>query len=102
MRARLADPAFDELAPQIAALVNAAWDGYAHSRKSPHAIDRQNVTTRIYASGDHQFWREHLPAQAKGILQVPPAASLARPANFVTQPPETNRRQQPDQRSQRK
>jgi multimeric flavodoxin WrbA len=37
MRARLADPAFAGLEPQIVALIDAAWDGYAHSRKSPRA-----------------------------------------------------------------
>ena len=37
MRSRLTDPAFDGLNREIAALVNAAWDGYSQSRKSPHA-----------------------------------------------------------------
>jgi hypothetical protein len=35
MRDRLADPAFDELYKEIGALIDAAWDGYSHSRKSP-------------------------------------------------------------------
>jgi multimeric flavodoxin WrbA len=34
-RARLADPAFDSLQKEITALIDAAWDGYSHSRKSP-------------------------------------------------------------------
>lgn len=36
MRARFTDPAFEPLQKEIAALIEAAWDGYAHSRKSPH------------------------------------------------------------------
>jgi multimeric flavodoxin WrbA len=36
MRARFTDPAFEPLQNEIAALIEAAWDGYAHSRKSPH------------------------------------------------------------------
>lgn len=36
MRARLTDPAFDDLSAEISALIDAAWDGYSHSRKSPH------------------------------------------------------------------
>ena len=35
-RSRFADPAFDHLQQEIAAIVEAAWDGYSHSRKSPH------------------------------------------------------------------
>jgi multimeric flavodoxin WrbA len=35
MRSRLADPAFDGLDREITALINAAWDGYTNSRKSP-------------------------------------------------------------------
>ena len=35
LRSRFADPAFDSLHGQIDALVDAAWDGYSHSRKSP-------------------------------------------------------------------
>jgi multimeric flavodoxin WrbA len=36
-RARLADPAFDRLASEIERLLDAAWDGYQQSRKSPRA-----------------------------------------------------------------
>jgi len=36
MRERLTDPAFDHLSAEISALIDAAWDGYSHSRKSPH------------------------------------------------------------------
>ncbi|WP_249157951.1 flavodoxin family protein [Bradyrhizobium jicamae] len=36
MRARFSDPAFEPLQNEIAALIAAAWDGYAHSRKAPH------------------------------------------------------------------
>jgi multimeric flavodoxin WrbA len=35
-RERFADPAFAPLAPEIDRIVAAAWDAYAHSRKSPH------------------------------------------------------------------
>ncbi|MET4071318.1 multimeric flavodoxin WrbA [Bradyrhizobium sp. S3.2.6] len=35
-RSRLADPAFDHLQAEIAALLDAAWDSYSNSRKSPH------------------------------------------------------------------
>jgi|GEM_PF-6749795 len=35
MRSRLADPAFEGLDKEIGALIDAAWDGYEHSRKSP-------------------------------------------------------------------
>jgi multimeric flavodoxin WrbA len=35
MRRRLADPAFDGLDKEITALIDAAWDGYSHSRKAP-------------------------------------------------------------------
>jgi multimeric flavodoxin WrbA len=34
-RSRFADPAFETLKDQIGALIDAAWDGYSHSRKSP-------------------------------------------------------------------
>ncbi|MGN6283945.1 MAG: flavodoxin family protein [Afipia sp.] len=34
-RSRFADPAFDDLQKEIAAIVEAAWDGYSHSRKAP-------------------------------------------------------------------
>lgn len=34
-RARFADPAFDPLEREISAIINAAWDGYDNSRKSP-------------------------------------------------------------------
>lgn len=34
-RSRFADPAFDHLQREIAAIVDAAWDGYSHSRKAP-------------------------------------------------------------------
>ncbi|MBN9584965.1 MAG: NADPH-dependent FMN reductase [Afipia sp. 62-7] len=34
-RARFADPAFDSLQREISAIIDAAWDGYDHSRKSP-------------------------------------------------------------------
>jgi multimeric flavodoxin WrbA len=36
MRSRFSDPAFAPLQKEIAALIEAAWDGYSHSRKSPH------------------------------------------------------------------
>jgi multimeric flavodoxin WrbA len=35
-RAQFVDPAFDKLGAEIERLAAAAWDGYAHSRKSPH------------------------------------------------------------------
>jgi multimeric flavodoxin WrbA len=35
LRSRLTDPAFDPLQREIRALIDAAWDGYSHSRKSP-------------------------------------------------------------------
>lgn len=34
-RNRFADPAFDHLQGEIAAILEAAWDGYSHSRKAP-------------------------------------------------------------------
>ena len=34
-RARFADPVFDPLEREISAIVDAAWDGYDNSRKSP-------------------------------------------------------------------
>jgi hypothetical protein len=34
-RSRFADPAFDHLQREIAAVTDAAWDGYSHSRKAP-------------------------------------------------------------------
>ena len=34
-RARFADPAFNPLQREIAAIIDAAWDGYRHSRKAP-------------------------------------------------------------------
>jgi multimeric flavodoxin WrbA len=34
-RARFADPAFEPLGREVSAIVDAAWDAYAHSRKSP-------------------------------------------------------------------
>jgi multimeric flavodoxin WrbA len=36
MRARFSDPAFEGHADNIEAIISAAWDGYSHSRKSPH------------------------------------------------------------------
>ena len=33
---RFADPAFDQLRSQIRAILDAAWEAYSHSRKSPH------------------------------------------------------------------
>jgi multimeric flavodoxin WrbA len=36
MKSRFTDPAFNPLQNEIAKLIDAAWDGYAHSRKSPH------------------------------------------------------------------
>ena len=35
-RRRFRDPAFDPLQRELDAIVAAAWDGYAHSRKAPH------------------------------------------------------------------
>jgi multimeric flavodoxin WrbA len=35
MRDRFSDPAFDPLQKEIAAVIEAAWDGYSHSRKAP-------------------------------------------------------------------
>src|SRR5947208_145548 len=35
VRSRFADPAFDSLGAQIDDLIEAAWDGYSHGRKSP-------------------------------------------------------------------
>jgi len=35
LRARFQDPAFDSLQQEISALIEAAWDGYANSRKAP-------------------------------------------------------------------
>lgn len=35
-RARFTDPAFHPLSREISAIVDAAWDGYNNSRKSPH------------------------------------------------------------------
>src|SRR4051812_19004305 len=34
-RRRFADPAFTPLQREISAIVEAAWDGYSHSRKAP-------------------------------------------------------------------
>lgn len=34
-RARFRDPAFADLGPSLQAIVDAAWDGYRHSRKAP-------------------------------------------------------------------
>jgi hypothetical protein len=34
-RSRFADPAFKPLEREISAIVDAAWDGYIHSRKAP-------------------------------------------------------------------
>lgn len=34
-RTRFADPAFDPLQRELQAIIDAAWDAYAHSRKSP-------------------------------------------------------------------
>lgn len=34
-RSRFVDPAFNHLQREIAAIVEAAWDGYSHSRKAP-------------------------------------------------------------------
>jgi multimeric flavodoxin WrbA len=36
IKRRFADPAFEPLQKELTALIDAAWDGYAHSRKSPH------------------------------------------------------------------
>ena len=33
---RFTDPAFAPLHNELAAIFEAAWDGYSHSRKSPH------------------------------------------------------------------
>src|SRR5205085_2717213 len=35
IRSRFADPAFDALSHEIRTLIDAAWDGYSHSRKAP-------------------------------------------------------------------
>ena len=35
-RARFTDPAFGPLQRELSAIIDAAWDAYAHSRKSPH------------------------------------------------------------------
>jgi multimeric flavodoxin WrbA len=35
-RSRFSDPAFDRLGREIDAIIEAAWDGYSHSRKSPY------------------------------------------------------------------
>jgi multimeric flavodoxin WrbA len=35
-KSRFSDPAFTPLQPELQAITNAAWDAYAHSRKSPH------------------------------------------------------------------
>lgn len=34
-RARFSDPAFDPLSSEVSAIIDAAWEGYEHSRKSP-------------------------------------------------------------------
>jgi multimeric flavodoxin WrbA len=51
MRARLADPAFDGLDLQITDLINAAWDGYSHERKSP----RTRKAGPSYADPDYDL-----------------------------------------------
>ena len=34
-RSQFKDPAFDRLQPELEKVTQAAWDAYAHSRKSP-------------------------------------------------------------------
>ncbi len=34
-RTRFVEPAFDPLGEEVAAVIDAAWDGYSHSRKAP-------------------------------------------------------------------
>ena len=60
VRSRLADPAFDQLDNEISALIEAAWDGYSHSRKSP----RTQKAGPGYADPDYDLSTDWINARA--------------------------------------
>ena len=54
MRDRFSDPAFDPLQKEIAAVIEAAWDGYSHSRKGA-----------AYAKGRSRLRRSRLRSRCR-------------------------------------
>ena len=44
VKRRFYDPAFDALQDQISSIVDAAWDGYCNSRKSPRTSSERSAS----------------------------------------------------------
>ncbi|HEY1541553.1 MAG TPA: flavodoxin family protein [Xanthobacteraceae bacterium] len=59
-RAQFQDRAFDELEPELVLLTEAAWDAYAHSRKSP----RTRKAGREFADPDYDLSADWIAARA--------------------------------------
>jgi multimeric flavodoxin WrbA len=59
MRARYYDPAFDRLASEVDKIIEAAWDAYSHSRKSP----RTQKAGPGYADPDYDLSVEWIAAR---------------------------------------
>jgi multimeric flavodoxin WrbA len=55
---RFKDPAFDPLRDELKKIAGAAWDGYSHSRKSPHTVK----AGREFADPDYDLSIEWLEA----------------------------------------
>jgi multimeric flavodoxin WrbA len=60
MQSRFTDTAFEPLQNEIAKLIDAAWDGYSHSRKSPHT----RKAGPVFADPDYDLAVDWLNARA--------------------------------------
>jgi hypothetical protein len=58
-RRQFADSAFDPLEPELTKMAHAAWDAYAHSRKSPHT----RKTGAGFADPDYDIAADWLKAR---------------------------------------
>ena len=72
-RSRFADPAFDPLARDIAAIIEAAWDGYSHSRKAP----RTRKAGSEFADPDYDLAVDWLAAREGTAMNQVSATALA-------------------------
>ncbi|HEV7463076.1 MAG TPA: flavodoxin family protein [Methyloceanibacter sp.] len=76
-RERFVDPAFDPLQDEISRIIDAAWDGYDHSRKSPHT----KRAGQRFADPDYELsvdWLKARDAVARAERTQKSAASRSR------------------------
>jgi hypothetical protein len=67
-RTRFVDPAFDPLGEETAAIIDAAWDGYSHSRKAPRtrkAARALAAAVKLARAGKYQRPDEELDDPVK-------------------------------------